>query len=478
MALTFGFYNSLNGDRKYNAEQFGSIFDGVINDGVYMAIGNQMVVQTANYGFQVNIQTGRAWFLHTWTLIDTPYALTLPSPEVLLDKWVAVVLDINKEQSYRRNTITYVEGTPDANPQWPSLINTSTRRQVPLAFVLVRAGSSVISQADIWNAVGTDWCPFVTGIVQSMSLDPLIAQWRAQWDEWMIRDKNIQWNNMISADTNQWNAMITNDTNQWNTLIADKNSEWSTLISNKNSEWNTLISNKNSAWDTLISQKNTAWNTLIAQKNTAWANNLNARNAEFTSFMNTSRSEYNTFKTQYNTFYANANAQFNKFMEDSDQSFLNLLEYEDQKANDAIALITQEGTDTINEFRGSTEEFLDGQKAVWDDWFDHIQGQLSHDAATNLQKQIDSLAFATVIKRRAVLGITAYAVDNMVIFGGWGTKSRERVIVGAPTLTNPYVSGIRTIMGSLAASVDGKRVLVDSDWGRLDDETAIIAAPV
>lgn len=35
MAFTFGFYNSLNGDRKYNAEQVSSIFDGLISDGVY-----------------------------------------------------------------------------------------------------------------------------------------------------------------------------------------------------------------------------------------------------------------------------------------------------------------------------------------------------------------------------------------------------------------------------------------------------------
>ena len=34
MAFTCGFFNSENGDRKYNAEQMSAIFDGIIADGV------------------------------------------------------------------------------------------------------------------------------------------------------------------------------------------------------------------------------------------------------------------------------------------------------------------------------------------------------------------------------------------------------------------------------------------------------------
>ena len=39
MALTYGFYNSLNGDRKYNAMDISRLFDGLIKDGVFMSIG-------------------------------------------------------------------------------------------------------------------------------------------------------------------------------------------------------------------------------------------------------------------------------------------------------------------------------------------------------------------------------------------------------------------------------------------------------
>lgn len=45
MSVTYGFYNSLNGDRKYNAEQVSSLFDGLIIDGVFASIGTAFAVK-------------------------------------------------------------------------------------------------------------------------------------------------------------------------------------------------------------------------------------------------------------------------------------------------------------------------------------------------------------------------------------------------------------------------------------------------
>ena len=52
MALTYGFYNSQNGDRMYDATDISSIFDGIIKDGVFMSIGDAFIVSAA-IGMQV-----------------------------------------------------------------------------------------------------------------------------------------------------------------------------------------------------------------------------------------------------------------------------------------------------------------------------------------------------------------------------------------------------------------------------------------
>ena len=69
MAVTYGFYDSLNHDRLYNAQQMSAIFDGVINDGVFMSVGNQFHT-VAGTGMQAIVTSGRAWLDSTWTLND------------------------------------------------------------------------------------------------------------------------------------------------------------------------------------------------------------------------------------------------------------------------------------------------------------------------------------------------------------------------------------------------------------------------
>lgn len=38
MAVTYGFFNSVNGDRKYNADQMSSYFEGLVTDPEYQCI--------------------------------------------------------------------------------------------------------------------------------------------------------------------------------------------------------------------------------------------------------------------------------------------------------------------------------------------------------------------------------------------------------------------------------------------------------
>ena len=94
MSVSSGFFNSLNGDRKYNAAQMSAIFDGLIIDGVFASIGTAFAVKAAG-GLTVNVGIGKAWFDHTWTVNDSILPMTAPEAEVLLDRIDAVVLEVN-----------------------------------------------------------------------------------------------------------------------------------------------------------------------------------------------------------------------------------------------------------------------------------------------------------------------------------------------------------------------------------------------
>ena len=181
MALTSGFFNSKNHDRLYDATQISTLFEGLINDGVYQSVGNIFKVSASN-GMNVTVDTGRAWFNNTWTRNDALIVLTVPTAEQVLKRIDAVVIEVNSLETVRNNTIKIVKGTPASNPTKPSLTKNDDVHQYPLAYITVDPNVTVITQQKIQNAVGTSACPFVTGIIDTLDIDELIAQWSSEFN--------------------------------------------------------------------------------------------------------------------------------------------------------------------------------------------------------------------------------------------------------------------------------------------------------
>lgn len=185
MAFSFGFYNSVKGDRRYNAIQMGQIFDGIIQDGVYATIGDCFILKESNLNDTVTVSTGRAWFNRTWNYNDADYPLTGFASELIVDRIDAVVLDIFYDESSRTNSIKWVKGTGSASPKRPTLIKEAGHAQYPIAYVLRKANTQKISAANITNMVGTSACPFVTGVLEAIDTDVLISQWAADWRDFV-----------------------------------------------------------------------------------------------------------------------------------------------------------------------------------------------------------------------------------------------------------------------------------------------------
>lgn len=220
MSVTYGFYNSLNGDRKYTAEQMSSIFDGLIIDGVFASIGTAFAVK-ATTGITVNVGIGKAWFDHTWTLNDSILPMTAPESEVLLDRIDAIVIEVDGTESVRQNSIKFVTGTPSSAPVRPSLVNEGTVHQYPLCYIYRKFGSSVITQADITNMVGTEETPFVTAMLQTISLDELLGQWQSELDQFVEerKDEVDQWISNEETDFTEWFDQMKSDLQAEQTLL-------------------------------------------------------------------------------------------------------------------------------------------------------------------------------------------------------------------------------------------------------------------
>lgn len=179
MSLTYGFYDSLNGDRKYNARQLASIFDGVISDGVFATYGGHFLVSAVS-GMNIKVASGRAWLNHTWTLNDVDYPLTVDTAEVVTNRIDTVIIEVDESQDKRQNQIKILKGSDADTPSAPTLTNNSTLHQYALADIYVGAGVTEITTANITNRIGTGTLPWVTGLIDTIDASDLTAQWNAQ----------------------------------------------------------------------------------------------------------------------------------------------------------------------------------------------------------------------------------------------------------------------------------------------------------
>jgi len=190
MSVTFGFYNSIAGDRTYDSTQVSQMFEGLIADGIYATVGDALAV-VAGTGMSVSVGEGRAWFNNTWTKNDGDLILAIDAAEAVLNRIDTVVLEVNSDVASRTNTIKIVKGSPSSTPVAATLINAGTQHQYPLATVYVGAAVTEIILANITNTIGTVACPFVTGVIDTINVDMLLAQWDAEFNDWFARLENI-----------------------------------------------------------------------------------------------------------------------------------------------------------------------------------------------------------------------------------------------------------------------------------------------
>lgn len=179
MSVSYGFYNSVNHDRKYDAVQLSRIFDGVITDGVYHSVGEAFSV-SFNSGLTVNVASGRAWFDHTWTFNDSIIVLQHSAAHPVYDRIDAIVLRVN--ETNRENDIVVKDGTASSAPAKPEMTDSDVIHEHPLAYVTIRANATEIAPKDIQYVVGTSECPFVAGVQNGVDIDALVRNWTDEFN--------------------------------------------------------------------------------------------------------------------------------------------------------------------------------------------------------------------------------------------------------------------------------------------------------
>ena len=199
--ITYGFFDSQNGDRKYNADQMSEYFKGLISDGVFESVGEGMVVEAAS-GMDVTVGTGRAIIDCKWIENSSAESLNVTIADPFNPRYTAVVVRL--DVSRRLMELDTIDGEAAADPDYPTATWTDSVKELVLAYIYVSAGATSISQSDITDARSLDVCGWVTGLIEQISIENLYLAWVDKFNQYYVAmEENYEaWFDMLTEDLN------------------------------------------------------------------------------------------------------------------------------------------------------------------------------------------------------------------------------------------------------------------------------------
>lgn len=210
MAITSGFFNSVNGDRRYNAEQINDFLTGLVSGGVYESVGGGLQVKS-NAGMKVQVLPGKLSDSNgRWLQNDSTLVLTLDAADLVLNRYDAIVAKLDSNQNQRTGTITIKKGTVASTPTKPTAERTQFVEEYILAYVYVGKGVTAITQAQIEDTrANTSICGFVTGLIKQVDTSQLFLQYQTAYAQFL--NELNDWKRQQKMAFDNWFATLTDE---------------------------------------------------------------------------------------------------------------------------------------------------------------------------------------------------------------------------------------------------------------------------
>lgn len=187
MAIRCGFFNSVDEDRLYSADDMNKPYELLVSNGVFATQqgtpSNYLQVYSES-GLTVRIKAGRGIFFDKWFLSDSDLVLSIDPAEPTLSRIDSIVVRVDKTEDVRGASIIVKKGTPNSTPQPPALTRTDYVMEYRLANITLAPSVVSISQANIQDTRGLSECGWVTSLIQQLDTSTLYEQWQTGFDEW------------------------------------------------------------------------------------------------------------------------------------------------------------------------------------------------------------------------------------------------------------------------------------------------------
>lgn len=186
-----GFFNSKNGDRKYNARDISRYFEHILSSGLFRNITDCMKVSAAG-GMALTVTPGAGLIDCQWFRQETPETLTIGAANAALPRFDTVVVRLDMSDNVRAISLDIVPGTPAANPAETQPVRSETIHELILALVYVPAGATSIAAENITDVRENEWyCGYVHSLTEAPVLKRLGGTFRTTVNDTSVIPINV-----------------------------------------------------------------------------------------------------------------------------------------------------------------------------------------------------------------------------------------------------------------------------------------------
>ena len=212
-----GFFNAVDMDRLYDAEQMCLPYNRIVSDGVFATPqgtpSTDLQTVSAENGMDIIVQAGQGMFANKWYKNPSGITITVPLNTSINPRIDSVIAQVDTRMIGRVGNIVYRTGEPAASPTPPNIGTVEGVVEYRLANVAVAAGAAAITNADITDLRGSAECLWVTGLIKQVDTSTLFQQYQAAYQNF-FEESTSEFEQYKEAVEDDWDEFVSQLTQQ------------------------------------------------------------------------------------------------------------------------------------------------------------------------------------------------------------------------------------------------------------------------
>jgi len=243
--MKFGMFNSINGDRRYKAEDFAQYFATFIGNGIFVNPSDCLQIRANGDSMSVIVRPGKAWVNGYYLINDEDYNLPLTVGDKTLNRIDRIVIRLNFVE--RKMSVEVKKGALSASPVAPTLKRDADAYELVLADVYIAKGALTITQGAITDTrLNNNLCGLMHGVVNQVDTTTIFNQYQQWFNDYSVTKAQefLTWQTNVTTALENWIDAQEKDFETWRQAEEQLYYTWLNGRKNEFDTWFATIKDK------------------------------------------------------------------------------------------------------------------------------------------------------------------------------------------------------------------------------------------